>query len=381
MTRVAFERADDPNLINFAVGQPDQALIPIDALKQASAHVGATLSSASVNYGLPQGEPQFLEPLAQFLSATCPHPVVAEELMLTGGTSQALDMICQAFTSPGDAVLIEDASYFLAFQIFADHGLKLVPFSRSAGTIDTQALGQLIETHQPKLLYTIPFFSNPLGDTLSTQAIESLISMCSKSGTLLVSDEAYQYLAFDHQAESSLASRAADSKVVLSLGTFSKILAPGLRVGWIQCNAVLRERLLDLGWVNSGGAINQWGSLLVGSILEAGRQASLLETTQTLLGARAHVMHECLTQHLGTIATWDAPRGGYFVWVTLTEAADTTALLPLVREKGVGYQPGASFSSTGAHGQSMRLSFAAYDTNKIDQGINLLGTTLKRLIH
>ena len=379
MTRVAFERADDPNLINFAVGQPDQALIPIDALKQASAHVGATLSSGSVNYGVPQGEPQFLEPLAQFISANSHHPVTAEELMLTGGASQALDMICQAFTSPGDTVLIEDASYFLAFQIFADHGLELVTFSRSAGTIDTQALGQLIEAHQPKLLYTIPFFSNPLGDSLSTEAIASLISLCSKSGTLLVSDEAYQYLGFDHQVESSLASRAADAKI-LSLGTFSKILAPGLRVGWIQCRAPLRERLLDLGWVNSGGAINQWGSILVGAILEAGRQPSLLETTRTILQTRARVMHACLTQHLGSIATWVAPRGGYFVWVTLKEAANTTALLPRVREQGVGYQPGASFSSTGAHAQSMRLSFAAYDTHKIEQGINLLGTTLKGLI-
>ena len=379
MNRVAFERADNPDLINFAVGQPDQDLIPVEALKRATAQVSRTLSMTSLNYGLPQGEPAYLEPLAEFLAVTSHRAVQPRELMLSGGTSQALDMICQAFTSPGDAVLIEDASYFLAFQIFADHGLRLIPFQRAGGSIDREALGQLIESHKPKLLYTIPFFSNPLGDSLSAEAAASLISLCEETGVLMVSDEAYQHLSFLPGSETSFASRTMNP-AVLSLGTFSKMLAPGLRVGWIQCHENLRERLLDLGWVNSGGAINQWGSVLVGSILASGVQQEILENTCATLKARASVMHECLQHYLGSDARWSLPQGGYFVWVTLKAAVRTQDLLPAIREHGVGYQPGPSFSSVGDHGQSLRLSFAAYNESTIERGLKLLGTSLIKLL-
>lgn len=376
MTRIAFERADDDDLINFAVGQPDRTLIPVSKIQASLSSLKADLTPQSLNYGLPRGEDSFLTPLARFLTHETGVDTQPDHLMLTAGSSQALDMICLAFTEPGDTVLIEDASYFLAFQIFKDRGLRLVSVPRDASGIDLVALQSLIEAHRPKLFYTIPFFSNPRGDSLPVENLVDVLTLCEKTSTLVVSDEAYQCLNFDGRACASIANRTS-SDWVLSLGTFSKILAPGLRVGWLEGPRERLNELANLGWVNSGGAVNQWGSLLVARMLEDQAVSPILSQIRQTLATRANLMHERLSASLGELAHWHKPTGGYFFWIELKADIDTQQALPAIRAKGVGYQPGVTFSAGGHFRSSFRLSYAAYDESKITEGLTVLGQSLK----
>ena len=379
MTRIAFERADDDDLINFAVGQPDRTLIPVDKIQASLSTLRADLTPQSLNYGLPRGEDSFLAPLARFLTHETGVETQPDHLMLTAGSSQALDMICLAFTEPGDTVLIEDASYFLAFQIFKDRGLQLVSVPRDAGGIDLAALESLIETHRPKLFYTIPFFSNPKGDSLPVTNCVDVVTLCEKASTLVVSDEAYQCLSFDGRACASVASKTGSDWVV-SLGTFSKILAPGLRVGWLEGPPERLNELANLGWVNSGGAVNQWGSLLVARMLEDQAVSPILYQIRQTLATRASLMHEGLSASLGELAHWHKPAGGYFFWIELKADIDTQQTLPAIRAEGVGYQPGVTFSAESQFRSAFRLSYAAYGESKITEGLAILGQSLKEVV-
>ena len=379
MTRIAFERADDDDLINFAVGQPDRTLIAVDKIQASLATLKADLTPQSLNYGLPRGEDSFLTPLARFLTHETGVDTQPDNLMLTAGSSQALDMICLAFTEPGDTVLIEDASYFLAFQIFKDRGLRLVSVPRDADGIDLVALQSLIEVHCPKLFYTIPFFSNPRGDSLPVENLVDVVTLCEKTSTLVVSDEAYQCLNFDGRACASIANRTS-SDWALSLGTFSKILAPGLRVGWLEGPPKRLNKLANLGWVNSGGAVNQWGSLLVARMLEDQAVSPILSQIRQTLTTRASLMHEGLSASLGALAHWHKPAGGYFFWIELKADIDTQQTLPAIRAKGVGYQPGVTFSAESQFRSAFRLSYAAYGESKIAEGLAILGQSLKEVV-
>lgn len=376
MTRIAFERADDDDLINFAVGQPDRTLIPVEKIQESMSTLKADLTPQSLNYGLPRGEDSFLAPLARFLTHETGVDTQPDHLMLTAGSSQALDMICLAFTEPGDTVLIEDASYFLAFQIFKDRRLQLISVPRGSDGIDLAALESLIEAHRPKLFYTIPFFSNPRGDSLPVTNFVEIVNLCEKTSTLVVSDEAYQCLNFGGRASASVANKTGSDWVV-SLGTFSKILAPGLRVGWLEGRPDRLNDLANLGWVNSGGAVNQWGSLLVARMLEDGTVSPTLSRIRQTLANRASLMHEALSASIGELAQWHKPSGGYFFWIELGIDIDTNQALPAIRSKGVGYQPGATFSARGQLRSAFRLSFAAYDESKITEGLAILGRSFK----
>ena len=379
MTRIAFERADDDGLINFAVGQPDRTLIAVDKIQASLSTLKADLTPQSLNYGLPRGEDSFLAPLARFLTHETGVDTQPDNLMLTAGSSQALDMICLAFTELGDTVLIEDASYFLAFQIFKDRGLRLVSVPRDADGIDLVALQSLIEAHRPKLFYTIPFFSNPRGDSLPVENLVDVMTLCEKTSTLVVSDEAYQCLNFDGRACASIANRTS-SDWVLSLGTFSKILAPGLRVGWLEGPRERLNELANLGWVNSGGAVNQWGSLLVARMLADQAVSPILSQIRQTLTTRASLMHEGLSASLGALAHWHKPAGGYFFWIELKADIDTRQMLPAIRAKGVGYQPGVTFSAESQFRSAFRLSYAAYGESKIAEGLAILGQSLKEVV-
>ena len=237
-----------------------------------------------------------MAPLARFLTHETGVDTQPDNLMLTAGSSQALDMICLAFTEPGDTVLIEDASYFLPFRY-----LKIVDFASicsegrrrhrpsCASISDRGSLSQTVLHHT--------FFSNPRGDSLPVENLVDVVTLCEKTSTLVVSDEAYQCLNFDGRACASIANRTS-SDWVLSLGTFSKILAPGLRVGWLEGPPERLNELANLGWVNSGGAVNQWGSLLVARMLEDQAVSPILSQIRQTLATRANLMHERLSASL-----------------------------------------------------------------------------------
>ena len=370
-----FERAGDDERINLAVGQPSIDLIPKKMLQTAAARAFNNAPEHAFNYGDPQGEPVFRAALALFLQGQGQTNARAESLFLTGGNSQALDFVCERFTQPGDVVLVEDSTYFLALQIFKDRGLNIVGLPCDADGIELPALINAIETHKPRLLYTIASFANPTGLSLAEARRAEIARLSKQHDFIVAADEAYQLLHFEKPAPKSFSHFLTDGNI-LCLGTFSKILAPGLRVGWLEVSEALMPRLLASGWVNSGGAINQMASFIVTDCLQQGALALHLSTLRHTLAARAAVMQSALKANLSELATWTAPNGGYFFWLRLTDSINTDDLVAPASRASVGFQPGNFSSANGHHPNYLRLSFAAYGVTEIETGIHRLRAVL-----
>ena len=213
----------DPNCIDFGIGQPQLEILPRELLWKASQGLLARPNNAALNYGHPKGEGAFRYELANFLSPSYGCSIDPDSLFTSNGCSQALHLIAHLFAQPGQTVLVEEPTYFLAHQIFRDRGLKLVGVPLQDGGVDLKALEKLVKKHKPALFYTIPVFQNPTGHTTSSEKREQVVKLADKHNFLVVADEVYQLLAYTTSPPPSYA-RHLDSERVLAVGSFSKIL-------------------------------------------------------------------------------------------------------------------------------------------------------------
>jgi 2-aminoadipate transaminase len=370
-SKVTFDGEPPPGVINLGIGQPSDDLLPVDLLRQASENFLKVAQPKELNYGERQGDIRFRESLADFLSLKYEANVRPESLLLTCGNSQALDFICERFTQPGDTVFVEQPAYFLAFQIFRDHGLNIVPIEMDQDGLVIEALEEALEKSKPVLLYTIPSFSNPGGQSLSTKRRERLVDLSRVHDFIIAADEVYQMLPYFGDAPPALGTMI-DRGNVISMGTFSKILAPGLRLGWIQAPEHLMNVALDSGWVNSGGAVNHVTSHIVRHAIDMGLQESFIEQLCDSYRARVIAMDESLRKHLSGKIKWTRPDGGYFFWLELPQDIDAKELRVKSFDYEVGFQPGEVFSSSGEFKNYIRLSFAHYTEADIREGVRRL---------
>ncbi len=366
--RVTFDSAPPPGTINFAIGQPSADLLPLDLLRDASDAFFRDGDPADLNYGPLEGDERFLTSLAGFLTAQYGADTSPGSLIVSAGNSQALDLACVSFAEPGDTVLVEDPSYFLAFQIIRDHGLNPVAVPLEDDGIDIDALENLLQTQKPKLLYTIPSYQNPGGQCQSEEKRQRLVELAEKHGFLIVADEVYQLLYFGDPPPAAFGTLI-DSDKVISLGSFSKILAPGLRLGWIQANESRLNQMLDNGMVNSGGSLNHQASHIVRRVIESGDLDNHIGMLRAAHSSRASAMHTALTEHFGRTAEWLRPDGGYFFWLRFRDDIDTAAAKQHAAEFEIGYQPGSVFSVDSRFSDCLRLSFAYYDEESIADGL------------
>ncbi|MCX7801955.1 MAG: PLP-dependent aminotransferase family protein, partial [Meiothermus ruber] len=300
--------------------------------------------------------------------------VKPETLLVTAGVSQALDLVCTTFTQPGQVVLVEEPTYFLSLGIFRDHHLQVVPIPTDEQGLDVEALEAALRQHRAALLYTIPTFQNPTGTTLSQHRRERLVELSQQHGFLIVADEVYQLLGYQAAPPPSLA-RYLDTGLVLSLGSFSKILAPGLRLGWIQAAPRLLQKLTQNGMVVSGGGLNPFTSSIVRSALELGWQERYLQKLRHTYRGRLEVLLEALSQN--GLRPRYRPEGGYFVWLELDPAINSQALLERALQTGVRFQPGHRFSSQGRLAHALRLCFAYYEPPELVEGVHRLARALQ----
>ncbi|MGB5986239.1 MAG: PLP-dependent aminotransferase family protein [Desulfobacterales bacterium] len=358
-------------IIDLGAGQPSPELLPVDMVRGASERCTAGSNPAYLAYGHPQGHGLLRQALARFLSPAYGVPVTSENLLITAGASQALDLICTLFTRPGDSVVVEEPSYFLALRIFADHGLKVVGLPLDHQGLRIDKLEQVLAQTRPSLLYTIPVFHNPAGVTLSAERREALIQLCRHHDLPIVADEVYHLLALGDPPPPPMATHA-DAGMVFSLGSFSKILSPGLRLGWIHAAPSLAARLADCGLLDSGGGMNPFTAGVVHEILAQGGLDTHLALLKQTYRARMSAMDQALKTELGTLATFQPTQGGYFRWVELSETIDTHHLLSAARARGVAFQPGAKFSSQKRLSNYLRLSWAYYSESDLAQGVQRL---------
>jgi len=364
-----------PDMIHLGLGQPSIHLLPIKVMEKAAAHCLSKGKRFFLAYGEERGNANFRQTLADFLTGQYPGPVDPEHLLITNGNSQALDFICTQFARPGDTVLVEEPSYFLALRIFADHKLNLVGIPVDDNGIITHILKKKLETLKPAFLYTIPTYHNPASVTLSANRRKELVKICAHHHLLVVADEVYHFLNYSDDPPQPMGTWI-DKCPLISLGSFSKILAPGLRLGWMHAGPGLIKKMARSGLLDSGGGFSPFVSEIVNSAIRLGFLDAHIRHLKTVYGKRIQIFCSQLLKHLPDQAVFAVPKGGYFIWVRLQDGIDTKVLRTAAQKQNVDFHPGALFSHTRGLTNYLRLSFAFYDDDDLTEGACRLGKVL-----
>ena len=363
-----------PGIIDLGSGNPSLDLLPIEILERASANYFSIGDRRTLQYGAERGNGYFLATLAEFLSTISQFNVPTDALLTTNGASAALDLLCTLYTKPGDLIFVEEPTYFLARRIFADHQLQVKAISMDRDGMDIEQLEEKLSRVKPKFIYTIPTFHNPASVTLAQNRRERLVNLSHQHNFLLIADEVYQFLAYDTTPPQPLAAFTSQVEQVISINSFSKILAPGLRLGWIQAHQKAIKRLAECGLLDSGGGLNPFTSGIVCYLIQAGDLTQNIANLKGIYQKRLAAMHKVLTQYLPE-ADYFMPHGGYYFWVRLA-GLNTSQLWVKAREYGVDFRPGTLFSSQMGLQEYLRLSFSYYDASQIERGIKKLAKCL-----
>lgn len=360
--------------IDLGRGDPQFELLPLDLLHDAAQTRLTQPDNAFLQYGTVQGDGYFRTALAGFLSTHYGFPVSYESLFVTSGISSALDLTCSLFTHPGDTIFVEEPSYFFALRIFADHGLRVVSIRTDEAGLDLNDLVRALKESRPKFLYVIPAFQNPGGHTLPHERREQLLKLAEQHNFLILADEVYQLLGYTQRPPKSFAAYV-DSERVIALGSFSKILAPGLRLGWLQSHSRIIERFITSGLLDSGGGMNPFTSAIVRGVIESGGLEGNIARLVDVYSRRVNAMDASLRRHLPE-AKFVTPHGGYFFWVRLP-GVDAQELQKQAQGQQVGMRPGILFSSQNGLRDYFRLSISFYEEREIEEGVIRLEKSIR----
>ena len=356
-----------PDMIDLGLGDPNPSLFPVDALRRATDKRFKQGDTSFLQYGIEQGDGYFRLALAQFLSRNYEMPMQPENIFVTSGISSALDLLCTVFTQAGDTIFVEEPTYFLAPRIFADHRLNIIPIPTDESGLIIEALEEKLTKHKPKFLYTIPIHHNPMGTTLTETRRAQLVELAQQYDFLVLADEVYQLLSYSDHVPPPFAARV-HLENIISLGSFSKILAPGLRLGWIQAHPRIIGRLVASGLLDSGGGMNPFTSAIVRGVIESGDLDQNIHKLINTYRPRLIKMDSLLKEHL-TDVTYTIPQGGYFFWLRLPDHIDATEFRKQAKSLNVDIRPGALFSCNNGLRNYIRLCFAYYNEEQIEQGV------------
>jgi DNA-binding transcriptional MocR family regulator len=376
MTQLKIDQINTPpDFIDLGRGDPDHTLLPLEALQRSAEWSFATGDRRPLQYGTEQGDGYFRRDLAGFLAGAYELPVDPDLLFVTCGASSALDLICTLHTQPGDVIFVEEPTYFLALRIFADHGLKVISLPMDQEGLSLQDLEEKMNEFHPKLIYIIPTFQNPTGRTISLERREKLIDLAGRHNILIVADEVYHLLAYTRKPPKPFAAYAGQEKHVISLNSFSKILAPGLRLGWLQAHPTTIQRLAGSGMLDSGGGLNPFTSALTRHLVASGGLEENIHNLCKEYASRLEALGIAIDKYLPA-AEWVRPLGGFFCWVSLP-GVDAAVLRRAAEKYRVGFRQGSLFSSRQGMQDIIRLSFSFYDPANIEEGVRRLGECLE----
>jgi DNA-binding transcriptional MocR family regulator len=267
----------------------------------------------------------------------------------------------------------------LALGIFADHGLNVVGLPMDENGLIIEAIEEELAHQTPVILYTIPTFQNPAGCSLSSARRKKLVQLSQEHNFLIVADEVYQLLAYTTEPPRSMA-KCIESETILALGSFSKILAPGLRLGWIQTHPELMNRLTTCGLIYSGGGLNPFTSAIVQSAIELGLQEEQLSHLKEVYLQRKNALNTVLKTNLPGSVSFVEPGGGFFTWLQFPQHVDTEKLIPEAHKHDVSFTPGSFFSPRRELKNYLRLSFAYYAEDELTEGAERLAAVINRNI-
>ena len=381
--RELFKLLGKPGIISFAGGFPDSAMFDVEGIRAASNAALAEEPGAALQYGATEGYNPLREQLAAFMTAKGAKEVAADNLIVTTGSQQALDLLGKTLISPGDKVIVEGPTFLATIQCFRLYGAELISAPIDGNGVKTDELEKLIAEHQPKFVYLIPTFGNPSGAMLSLERRKAVLEMAVKHNTLIVEDDPYGDLYFGDAPPPSLlnlsASVPGSRELLVHCGSLSKVLSPGLRVGWMIGPAELLAKATMCKQF-SDAHTSTFAQATAAQYLKAGRMPGTLANVRKVYAERAQAMGDALRKELGDAIEFVQPQGGLFVWARLTGAGgkvqDGNVLAKRAIEKGVAFVPGTPFFCANPDHATFRLSFATADADKIREGVARLAQAL-----
>ncbi len=372
-----------PDVISFAGGLPAPELLPTEEVAAATAEVLRTQGTQALQYGPTEGYLPLREWIAGRLSSPAMR-VTPEHILITTGSQQALDLLARIFFDPGDSLLVESPTYMGALQAWNIYGVRYVDVPMDEQGLLIDPLEEQLRQHTPKLAYVLPTFQNPSGVTLSLERRMRLVELSERSDLLLLEDDAYDQLRYEGQDLPSLlylAGRAAGGfpERVFRMGTFSKLLAPGMRLGWIAAPPEVTRKLV---MAKQGTDLHtpMFNQIIAHTLLSQGYLERRVPRILPVYRERRDVMLAALERHFPAQVRWTHPEGGMFIWVTLPAAIDSARLLQEALEQGVVFVPGRAFHATGGGSNTLRLSFSNSANERIETGIQRLGRALRALM-
>ena len=381
--RELFKLLGKPGIISFAGGFPDSAMFDVDGIRAASNAALSEEPGAALQYGATEGYNPLREQLAAFMASKGASDVAADNLIVTTGSQQALDLLGKTLISPGDKVIVEGPTFLATIQCFRLYGAELISAPIDGNGVKTDELEKLIAEHKPKFVYLIPTFGNPSGAMLSAERRKAVLEMAVRHNTLIVEDDPYGDLYFGDAPPPSLLNLSAtvpgSRELLVHCGSLSKVLSPGLRVGWMIAPAELLGKATMCKQF-SDAHTSTFAQATAAQYLKAGRMPATLSNVRKVYAERAQAMGDALRSELGDAIEFVQPQGGLFVWARLTGAggkvADGNVLAKRAIEKGVAFVPGTPFFCANPDHATFRLSFATADVDKIREGVARLAQAI-----
>ena len=381
--RELFKLLGKPGIISFAGGFPDSALFDVEGIREATNAALNQDPGSSLQYGATEGYNPLREQLAAFMQGKGA-TVNPDQLIVTTGSQQALDLLGKTMISPGDKVIVEGPTFLATIQCFRLYGAELITAPVDGQGVQTDVLEALIAEHKPKLVYLIPTFGNPSGATLSLGRRKKVLELAVKYDTLVVEDDPYGDLYFGKAPPPSLLALSktvpGSRELLAHCGSLSKVLSPGLRVGWMIAPPELLAKATMCKQF-SDAHTSTFAQATAAQYLQAGRMPDTLAKVRAVYAERAHTMCDALHRELGNAIEFVAPKGGLFVWARLTGAdgqlANGNELAKRAIDKGVAFVPGTPFYASNPDHATLRLSFATVGPDKIVEGVGRLAAALK----
>lgn len=384
--RELLKLTEQPEIISFAGGLPAPEVFPLERFRQASNTVLENFGPQSLQYSTTEGHRPLREMIARHISRFSSE-VGADNVLITSGSQQALDFVGRLFVNRGDFIVVESPTYVGALQAWNAYGAQYIPVRADEHGMVVDELEAALRVG-PKFIYVLPNFQNPSGSTLSLERRMQLIRIADKYGVPIIEDDPYGQLRYEGEHIPSIV--ALDSEYrgpngghysgnVIYLSTFSKLLAPGLRLGWVIAPSEVIQKLV----LSKQAADLHTSSFNQYIAFEAAKGGFLDEHVKLIRATykeRRDVMIEMMEEMFPAGATWRKPQGGMFLWSILPEGMDSAEVLKRAVEKKVAFVPGEAFHPTGGGRNTMRLNFSYSSPETIREGITRLGNTLKELI-
>jgi DNA-binding transcriptional MocR family regulator len=376
--RALFAVASRPEVVSLAGGMPFVSALPLDALADTVARLIRDRGAVALQYGSGQGDVTLREQILEVMSyvGVRAHP---DDIVVTAGSQMALDLVVRVFCDPGDVVIVEAPTYVTALGVFSAYQCEVVHVPMDEEGLRPDALREAIaavraQGKRVKLVYTIPSFHNPAGVTQGPQRRAEILETVRSAGLLLLEDDPYGLLGFDGSVPRAI--RADESESVIYLGTFSKTIAAGLRVGWAVAPHGVREKLV-LANETATLCPSNFAQLTISEYLATQPWFDQVKVFREVYRERRDALLESLSALMPEGTTWTVPGGGFYSWVTLPQGLDATAMLPRAVAALVAYVPGTGFFADGQGRQNLRLSYCYPEPDRIREGVRRLAGVIE----